>query len=269
MDEAEARRAECGEGAGAREERGPIPPESFDFSAVRAQEDNPVNEALFECLGRTLARLHRREDPAAQLANIRSRFPTAACFFEASPYMLKRSGIRNLDAHLFSMLPALARRAGREALGPRPRLDTLSRMAEYLQALFIGVHVECFYLVMLTATGLLIDARLMQRGTTDSAPFYLRETLSIAVNREARAVVLCHNHPSGTMKPSREDLVCTLNMLKSMMSLGLPVLDHVIIARGRAVSIRESGLLPDSLWIRQAPKNRLNLNWLDVRLLDD
>ena len=247
----------------------PLPPEAFDFSAVQAEEQNPGNEALFECLGRTLARLHKREAPGAQLANIRSRFPTATCFFEASPFMLRRSGLSNLDAYFFSMMPAVARRAGREVFGVRPKLDTLSRMARFLQALFIGVHVECFYMVMLTATGILIDARLVQRGTVDSAPFYLRETLSIAVNREAKAVVLCHNHPGGTMKPSREDLICTLNMLNSMMALGLPMLDHVIIAQGRAVSIRESGLIPDALWTLQAPKNRLNRNWMDVELLQD
>ncbi len=247
----------------------PLPPEAFDFSEVIAQEQNPDNDALFECLGRTLARLHRKEPPEAQLANIRSRFPTATCFFEASPFMLKRSGIRNLDAFFFSMMPAVARRAGREVLGVRPKLDTLSKMSQFLKALFIGVHVECFYLVMLTATGILIDARLVQRGTVDSAPFYLRETLSIAVNREAKAVVMCHNHPGGTLRPSREDLICTLNMLNSMMALGLPMLDHVIVAQGRAVSIRETGLLPEALWTMQAPRNRLNRGWVDVELLRD
>ena len=250
-------------------ESAPLPPEALDFTDVIAQEQNPDNEALFDCLGRTLARLHRKEPPEAQLANIRVRFPTATCFFEASPFMLRRSGIRNLDAFFFSMIPAVARRAGREVLGVRPRLNTLSRMSQFLKALFIGVHVECFYLVMLTATGILIDARLVQRGTVDSAPFYLRETLSLAVNREAKAVVMCHNHPGGTMKPSREDLICTLNMLNSMMAIGLPMLDHVIIAQGRAVSIRETGMLPDALWTMQAPGNRLNRGWLDVELLQE
>ena len=242
------------------------PAASPDAAAV---ESNPANDALYACVGRVLARLHKKEPVEPQLADIRFRFPTATFFFEASPFMLRRSGLRNLDAFYFSMLPALARRSGREVLGVRPTLNTLSRMARFLEALFIGVHVECFYLVLLTASGILIDAKLMQRGTVDSAPFYQREVLASVVNREAKAAVLCHNHPGGTLRPSREDLICTLNMLGAMAALGIPLLDHVIVARGQAVSIRETGLVPDVLWTAQAPKNRLNRSWLDVELLKE
>ena len=240
-----------------------------DLGAAQPPEGDDANERVFEGIRRALAFRHKKEDPERQLANIRSRFPTASAFMEASPYMLRRSGIDNIDAFYFTMLPAIARRAARESLGSKPKLDTLSAMAEYLKNLFIGVHIECFYLVMLTASGLLIDARKVQQGTVDSTPFYLRETMAIAVNREAKAVVLCHNHPAGTLRPSREDLICTLNVLNCVSPLGIPLLDHVIIARDRAVSIRDSGLLPAELWTMQAPGNRLVKNWVDVDLLAD
>ncbi len=246
-----------------------LTPEEYDFGAVRAAEPDPRNDRLFECIGRALAFRHKKTPPGAQLANIRSRFPSASAFLEASPFMLRRSGIENMDSFFFTMLPAIARRTAREAMGQRPKLDTLSKMAEFLKVLFIGVHIECFYLVMLTASGLLIDARQVQHGTVDSTPFYLRETLAIAVNREAKAVVLCHNHPAGTLRPSREDLICTLNVLNSVTPLGVPMLDHVIIAQDRAVSIRDSGLLPQELWTMQAPGNRMLRNWIDVDLLAD
>ena len=241
----------------------------LDFDAVDAAEGDAVNDRVFEGIRSALAFRHKKLDPGEQLANIRSRFPTASAFLEASPYMLRRSGIDNIDAFYFTMLPAIARRAAREALGPKPKLDTLSVMADYLKDLFIGVHVECFYLVMLTASGLLIDARKVQQGTVDSTPFYLRETMAIAVLREAKAVVLCHNHPAGTLRPSKEDLICTLNVLNCVSPLGIPMLDHIIIARDRAVSIRDSGLLPAELWTMQAPGNRLVKNWVDVDLLKD
>lgn len=246
-----------------------LSPLEYDFDAVRAAEDDEANERMFECIGRVLAARHKKIQPEEQLANIRSRFPSAAAFLEASPYMLRRSGVDNLDSHYFTMLPAIARRAARESMGEKPRLNTLSKMAEYLKTLFIGVHIECFYLVLLSASGLLIDAMQVQHGTVDSTPFYLRETLAIAINREAKALVLCHNHPGGTLRPSREDLVCTLSVLNSVIALGVPMLDHVIIARDRAVSIRDSGLLPANLWTLQDPKNRLLANWVDVDLLAD
>ena len=226
-------------------------------------------EALYDAIEQTQAFMHKRASTDAFMEKLRYSYPAPLYFLESSRQALERAGVSRLDAFYYALIPALTRTCMSQQWGAKPRLDNVGAMGEYLKTLYVGVHVECFYLVLLTASGILIDAKLMQRGTVDSAPFYQREVLASVVNREAKAAVLCHNHPGGTLRPSREDLVCTLNMLNAMAALGIPLLDHVIVARGQAVSIRETGLVPEVLWTAQAPKNRLNRSWLDMELLKD
>ena len=225
------------------------------------------NARLFNAIESALERMHRGASVEEQMRDIRERYPSPAFFLESNAFLLQKVGLRRLDAFYFSMIPALTRYDRRRAFGDRPRLNTLSRMTEYLRALFIGVHVECFYVVLLDARGYLMDAILIRKGTSDSAPFYLKEMLSLVVQRQAKAVVLSHNHPSGTLQPSKEDVNCTLRAMNAMVAMNVPMLDHVIIAQNHAVSMRDCGAVPSKLWALQAPDNRLLREWIDVDLL--
>ena len=139
------------------------------------------NARLFNAIESALERMHRGASVEEQMRDIRERYPSPAFFLESNAFLLQKVGLRRLDAFYFSMIPALTRYDRRRAFGDRPRLNTLSRMTEYLRALFIGVHVECFYVVLLDARGYLMDAVLIRKGTSDSAPFYLKEMLSLVV----------------------------------------------------------------------------------------
>lgn len=226
-----------------------------------------ADQRLYNAIETVLEGMHPKASQAERMADLRARYPSPVFFIESSTYMLERAGLPRLDAFYFTMIPEFARLRRREEFGKRPRLDTLSRMAPYLRTLFIGVHVEHFYAVLLDGRGCLIDAALISRGTTDAAMFDLKALLSIVVRREARAVVMCHNHPCGTLEPSEADTACTAAALKALKALGVPLLDHVIIANRHAVSMREIGVPGARLWIDQAPNSRVNRAWLDVELL--
>ena len=226
-------------------------------------------EALYRAIERTQAFMHKRVPPDDAMALIRSRFPSPRHFLESNRTTLTQAGLPRLDAFYYAMLPSLARTAMCQTNGVRPRLNRASLMAEYLKALYIGRHDECFYLVLLDNNGRLIRSALLQKGTTDSAPFYLRPVLAAAIQENAKHIVLAHNHPRGTLRPSKEDLACTLRVLNAVTPLRVPMLDHIIIARNRAVSIRETGLIPDILWTAAAPKSKLVREWLDVELLTE
>ena len=130
----------------------------------------------------------------------------------------------------------------------------------------MGVHVECCYLIMLDRQGRLIRPELLQRGGVDNAPFYLSQALTVAVREEARFLVLAHNHPGGTRRPSREDLACTVRTLNAFMPLKIALLDHLIVVDDEVVSIRGSGYLPAMLWFSALPGNRIVENWLEESL---
>lgn len=225
----------------------------------------PEEERLYNAIEAVVVRMVGRKVPPEKLmADIRLRYPSPICLLEANAHAISLTGLSKINAFYFTMIPAMCRRARREAFGDRPRLDKLSVMSEYLKTLFVGVHVECYYAVLLSATGLLIRTVLIGRGTEDATLFDLKQTLSLAVQHSAKAVVLCHNHPRGTLQPSREDINCTLQAMNAMIALQVPMLDHIIIAQQNAVSIRDCGIIPTKLWAMQAPRNRLLRDWIDI-----
>ena len=226
-------------------------------------------DALFPMIEEIQGMMHKRYSPEEAMNNILFHYSSPVCFIESNRYMLQRAGLPRLDAFYYTMIPGITRTVMRESFGKKPKLNRLSLMVEFLKALYIGRRVECFYLILLDYHGRLIDAVLMQKGSEESAPFYLRDALCTALTRGARSVVLSHNHPGGTLRPSKADDYCTLSMMNALHAIGLPLLDHVIIAKNRAVSMRGYGAINPLLWSMQSPKSKIVREWLDVDLLTD
>ena len=247
--------------------------------ALRATERGPSNaipagllaqrrEALYRAIEAAQAFMHKRVPTDAFMDNLRRRYPAPLYFLESSRQALERAGVSRLDAFYYAMIPSLTRTCMSQQWGVRPRLDNLEAMGEYLKTLYVGVHVECFYLILLDRVGRLIRPVLLQRGGVDNAPFYLRQLLATALQEQARFIVLAHNHPGGTRRPSNEDLRCTLQALEAFAPLRIPLLDHIIVAGDAVVSIRDCGMLPDMLWTIAQPGSRIVNGWLGDKNLN-
>ena len=83
----------------------------------------------------------------------------------------------------------------------------------------------------------------MGRGTVDHAPVYPREIVRRALALRARGFVLVHNHPSGDVMPSAEDMSMTAQIIAAARVVGLHVADHLIVGRDHVLSMKEAGLL--------------------------
>ena len=81
------------------------------------------------------------------------------------------------------------------------------------------------------------------RGTIDSASVYPREVVKEALKRNAAALVLAHQHPSGVAEVSAADQLITRKLVSALEMVGIRVLDHLIVAGGEVVSLAEGGLL--------------------------
>ena len=103
--------------------------------------------------------------------------------------------------------------------------------------------VEEFHVAVLDVQHRLERDILVTRGLLNTSLVHPREVFRAAVAERAAGVVLVHNHPSGDPAPSPEDRIVTAQMAGAGEVLGIPVLDHVIIGRGRYTSFREAGLL--------------------------
>lgn len=226
-------------------------------------ENDLISEQLYNSIEDVLQNQIVKRKPVDQLmAQVRFRYPNPVFFIESSEFMLRNLGLTNSEAFYFWMIPGLARIMNRDSFGKKPRLNTLSQMEPYLRSLYIGVHVERFYAVLLDSRGWHVRTMKLGEGTVDSAPFDMCKLMSLLMDYSAKAVVLCHNHPGGTLVPSQEDIKCTLSALSAMTTIGVPLLDHIIISCERTLSIRDSGYISPELWVMQGPDKKLVREWL-------
>ena len=225
-----------------------------------------MQEEMYQAIGETQSFMHKKTPNDAIMKAIRDHYPSPQYFVESDRKCLERFGLPRLDAFYYAMIPALTRTVLSQQWGVHSRMNTLDSMREFLKSLYIGLHVECFYLIMLNRQAKLIRPVLLQRGEQDNAPFYLRQLLTVAIREDARFLVLAHNHPGGTKRPSNEDLKCTLRALEAFAPLRIPLLDHLIVAGDDVVSIRETGLLPAILWTAAQPNSKIVNGWLNNNL---
>ena len=137
----------------------------------------------------------------------------------------------------------LARRAMGEQLRERTVFDSPDTVKQYLQ-LHIGSRPhEVFAVVFLDVQHRLIALEELFRGTLTQTSVYPREVVTRAIHHQAAAVVLSHNHPSGSIEPSRADESLTQTLRAELALVDVRVLDHVIVSHGQSFSMAEKGLL--------------------------
>ena len=137
----------------------------------------------------------------------------------------------------------LARRAIAQQLRERPVLETPQAMKAYLQLQLGRREHEIFAVLFLDAQGRLIAMEELFRGTLTQTSVYPREVVLKSLHHHAAAVVLCHNHPSGSVFPSGADEALTKSLAAALALVDVRVLDHVIVAPGQALSMAERGLM--------------------------
>jgi DNA repair protein RadC len=137
----------------------------------------------------------------------------------------------------------LARRAAAQQLGDREVFGSPDAVKQYLQLHLARKPQEQFAVLFLDAQNRLMEMQVMFRGTLTQTSVYPREIVREALVLGAAAVVLAHNHPSGTVQPSRADEALTQTLKSALALVDIRVLDHVIVAPGSSLSMAERGLL--------------------------
>ena len=137
----------------------------------------------------------------------------------------------------------LARRAMAQQLRERAVFSTPDAVKQYLQLQLAAHAHEVFAVVFLDAQHRLLMLEELFRGTLTQTSVYPREVVLRALHHQAAAVVLAHNHPSGSVQPSPADEALTRTLKAALALVDVRVLDHVIVAPGLALSMAEQGLL--------------------------
>ena len=138
--------------------------------------------------------------------------------------------------------PAQAVRSPWQIQGSTEALDTPEKVADRVRDLrpLRKEHVVALYL---NARNQELLRETVSIGTLTASLIHPREVYYSAIRRCACSVVLVHNHPSGDPSPSREDREVSARLVRAGELLGIPLLDHVIVATGGYFSLRQHGLL--------------------------
>jgi DNA repair protein RadC len=137
----------------------------------------------------------------------------------------------------------LARRAMAQRLQERAVFADPDAVKHYVQLHLSSKAHEVFAALFLDAQNRLLALEELFRGTLTQTSVYPREVVLRALHHHASAVVLAHNHPSGSVEPSRADEALTHTLKAALGLVDVRVLDHVIVAPGQALSMAERGLM--------------------------
>ena len=137
----------------------------------------------------------------------------------------------------------MGRRYHLDAIRSSPNLISPKSTRDFLLAKLRDRPYEIFCCLYLDARYRLIAFEELFRGTVNSAAVHPREVIRQVLTHNATAVILAHNHPSGSTEPSSEDEVITKQIKDALSLLGVTLLDHIIVGDGQCVSFLERGML--------------------------
>ena len=173
-----------------------------------------------------------------------ARFGSLSAVLAAAPAELAGvSGMGEASIAALKVVPEAARRLAREEAMARPVIDSWQKVLDYCRISLAHEGVEALHLLFLDRKLRLIADERQQRGTVDHTPAYPREVVKRALELNASALILVHNHPSGDTTPSQADIAMTREIAEAAAKLGIALHDHIIIGKGGHSSFRSLGLL--------------------------
>jgi DNA repair protein RadC len=155
----------------------------------------------------------------------------------------KVKGIGGAKAVAVAAAVELGKRLSALGAGERAVVRSPQSVADLLMPRLRYETKEKFIVVLLSTKNHVLATPTISVGTLNASLVHPRELFREAINYNAAAVILVHNHPSGDPSPSQEDIALTRKMIEAGCLLDISVLDHVIIGDGKYVSLKEKGIL--------------------------
>jgi DNA repair protein RadC len=159
------------------------------------------------------------------------------------PSFCRSAGVGEARYALLQAALELVRRHYAELMTAGPALSNPRATREFLRARLRDLDHELFCCLFLDNRHRVICFEEIFRGTIDGASVHPREVVKLALARNAAAVILAHNHPSGVAEPSQADEMITGRLREALSLVDIRVLDHIVVGDGACVSFAERGLL--------------------------
>ncbi|MGC9417392.1 MAG: RadC family protein [Rhodovulum sp.] len=190
------------------------------FRAIPRQDVKPLARALLDRFGDFNGVLSA---PTARLSEVR--------------------GVGDAVLVELKLIEAAAHRLARARVMHRPVISGWDALLDYCRTSMAHRETEQFRVLFLDRKNILIADEEQAHGTVDHVPVYPREVVKRALELNASALILVHNHPSGDPTPSDSDIAMTEQIAAGCSALGLVLHDHLIVGKAREISFRSEGYL--------------------------
>ncbi len=185
-----------------------------------------------------------RKDVKPLARTLITRFGSLAGVLNADARTLaNHPGMGETSAAAMKIVAIAARRLAKAGVEDRPLLASWQALIDYLTIAMAHLKVEQVRVLFLDVRNQLIADEVQGEGSIDEAAVHPREIIKRALDLGAGAIILVHNHPSGSPEPSRADIQITNRIAEAGRLLGVMVHDHVIIGRNGHVSLKAKGLI--------------------------
>ncbi|MBL8629871.1 MAG: DNA repair protein RadC [Rhodospirillaceae bacterium] len=224
----------------------PVPDHVGHRQRLRERFLNAGADSLpdYELLELLLFMAQPRADTKPIAKELLRKFGSFAEVISAEPDALRDiKGIGDAGIVALKAVQAGAQRLLRTEVKKAPVISSWNALIEYCTAQMAYNEIEQFRVLYLDRKNKLIADEEQQRGTIDHTPVYPREVAKRALELNASAVIVCHNHPSGDPKPSRADIDMTRKVKEALGAVGITLHDHVIVSRGGHTSFKTDGLI--------------------------
>lgn len=211
----------------------------------RARLDKKVMEHGIECLAThekleyLLFAVIPRGDTNAIAHRLLERFSTISGVINADVEVLTEiPGVGRRTARFLTSLPEILRIVERETAGTsHPYLDSPEAISRFAKTFFHGKLTESVYIFSLNSKRKLLSCTLLTEGRDDNVEIVPAQAAKRALLDNAEGVILAHNHPCGSMNASLEDMMLTTNLISAFRTLGIELVDCIVVTGGVCKSI--------------------------------
>ena len=190
------------------------------FNAIPQRDTKPLAKELIEKFGGLSEVLNAEEARLREVKGVKDRAVTELRLAREAGLRLSQSKVMKKDV-----------------------IGSWTALLEYCAASMAHNPTEHFRILFLDRKNHLIADEVQQKGTVDHTPVYPREVVKRALELNASALILVHNHPSGDPTPSGADIEMTKQIVETAKPLGIEVHDHLVVGKGRHASFRTLGLI--------------------------
>lgn len=157
--------------------------------------------------------------------------------------LMQFKGIGEAKAITIAAALELARRRKNEDFDLRIKVNNSRQAFDYIHADFKDLSYEEFWIIHLNRANQIVYKSLISRGGIGGTVADTRLIFKSAIEKLSSAIILCHNHPSGNLKPSEQDLKLTRRMVETGKIMEIPVVDHLIVTDNSYFSFADEGLI--------------------------